>query len=250
MTQNTNILQELKQLQSLLADAVLENPYQVPNGYFEGLAGQVLNRIRAMDAKTSPDELSLLSPMVNDISREMPYSLPAGYFEQLQEKLLPLVREKKQTSKEELEELSPLLSRLNRQMPFSVPENYFDQLPAKALPERKVVAMASRKWFRYTAAAIVTGVVATIGFFTLVKPNPEKSLAKFEKKLNKEIKKMSDQELADFVQSTSVQQDIVAVEPKEEVKELLKDIPVSELQKFLDETSDPGNSLDDLSAME
>ena len=52
MNQSSNILQELKELQSSLADKALGNTYAVPEGYFEGLAREVLNRIKALEANT------------------------------------------------------------------------------------------------------------------------------------------------------------------------------------------------------
>ena len=47
MAQNSNILQELHELESTLANMAPQNTYSVPEGYFEELANLVLNRIRA-----------------------------------------------------------------------------------------------------------------------------------------------------------------------------------------------------------
>jgi hypothetical protein len=69
--------------------------------------------------------------------------------------------------------------------------------------------------------------------------NPEKSLAKFEKKLDKEIKKASDKELIEFAELTGTSKDIAFNDTKEDVKELLKDVPAAELQEFLEEIADP-----------
>lgn len=86
-------------------------------------------------------------------------------------------------------------------------------------------------------------MIATIAFIKLgQKENPEgQSLAKYEKTLNKEIKKMSDKELDDFLQYTDAGLDgseNVKVNPDEEIKELLKDVTEDELKEFLEETSD------------
>ena len=44
-------------------------PYSVPLGYFEGLAEQVLTRIRQEEAK---EELGTLSPLLQQLSKKQP----------------------------------------------------------------------------------------------------------------------------------------------------------------------------------
>jgi hypothetical protein len=70
MTQKENILQELNELKSSLATVTPQNIYTVPVGYFEGLAAQVLNHIKAMEAKNAVEELGYLSPLLSNISRQ------------------------------------------------------------------------------------------------------------------------------------------------------------------------------------
>ena len=88
MGQKDNILQELNELKSNLGAIDSKNLYTVPVGYFDGLASQVLNRIKAIEATTSKEELNYLSPTLNSISRQMPFSFPQGYFDALDENLL------------------------------------------------------------------------------------------------------------------------------------------------------------------
>lgn len=252
MTQNNNILQELSGLESTLANVAPQNVYKVPDGYFEGLANQVLNRIKAMEAGNASEELACLSPMLNGISRQMLYTVPTGYFEGLEDKLMQSVRESGdyQTAKEELEIISPLLSGLSKQMPYSIPVGYFENLHEEVSAktniksEAKVVSITSRKWFRYAAAAVITGVIVLAGLMYFNKQNdPVKSFAKFENKLNTEIKKTSDKELTEFVQQFTdaglSSEEKVQINPKEEVKDLLKDVPDNELKEFLEDTADP-----------
>src|SRR5262245_60805691 len=106
MAQKDNILQELNELESSLAGQLPQNTYAVPAGYFEGLASQVLNRIKAMEASTAAEELSYLSPMLNSISRQMPYEVPAGYFDKTAGTLLNVVQHSDENAKEELEAIS------------------------------------------------------------------------------------------------------------------------------------------------
>ncbi|MEI9913058.1 MAG: hypothetical protein WDO71_27555 [Bacteroidota bacterium] len=39
-------------------------------GYFEGLADQVLNRIKALETEDAAEELGYLSPLLNSISKK------------------------------------------------------------------------------------------------------------------------------------------------------------------------------------
>ena len=247
MTQRDNILQELRELQSKLADHTPENIYSVPTGYFDGLAEQVLRRIRALDAENAVDELACLSPLLSKLSKDMPYTVPAGYFEEMETSLISSVSTGSQSAKEELETLSPLLSGLKKELPYSVPVGYFESLGenrASAKTETKIVSLGSRKWIRFAAAAVVTGIIVTIGFlyFSPVENGPGSSFARFEKKITKEIKKTSDKELDDFIQQFSdagldTEETVINI-PDAEVKELLKDVPETELKKFLEETAD------------
>jgi hypothetical protein len=274
MTQNSNILQELIELESTLANLAPQNVYEVPDGYFEGLANLVLNRIKALETNSIPEELGYLSPVLGSLSKQMPYSIPAGYFEGLEDRLMQGVLEsggylqKLQTAKEELESISPFLNGLNKQMPYSIPQGYFENLspnqediresiPARIVPltGAKVVSMTPRKWFRFAAAAMITGIIALAAFLYFnnqSKTDPAKSFAKFEKKLDKEIKKTSDTELTEFVQQFTIAglngEEKVYNDPKTEPKEFLKDVPESELKEFLQETADPDLD-DDVSLM-
>ncbi|SJZ80647.1 hypothetical protein [Sediminibacterium ginsengisoli] len=55
-------------------------PYQVPEHYFEGLAGNILSKIRLAEKK---DELAEIAPILAGMVRKMPFSVPYGYFDQL-----------------------------------------------------------------------------------------------------------------------------------------------------------------------
>jgi hypothetical protein len=134
MTPKDNILQELTELNSSLS-INQQNIYTVPAGYFDGLAAQVLNRIKAFEATNATEELGYLSPMLGNMSKEVPHFVPQGYFEGLAANALQSITQSNihQTSKEELASLSPLLSGLKNDMPFAVPQGYFEGLAANAL---------------------------------------------------------------------------------------------------------------------
>ena len=175
MTNRDNILQELNDLKSSLADADFQNTYQAPVGYFDGLADEILKRVRALESTTAADELINLSPLLSTISKKMPHSVPTGYFDVLEKKLKENISTGTgQTAEEELQILSPLLNTLKKKKTYTIPEGYFENLqPAidieKAGSASKVISITSRKWFRYAAAAVVIGFVATVGFLFLNK---------------------------------------------------------------------------------
>lgn len=232
---------ELDQLSVLLASLSRQMPYSVPAGYFEGLAEQVLRRIRAMEAVSVDEELNALSPLLAGLSKKMPYNIPAGYFEGPGTNHITT---EQASPAEELATLSPLLSGMKKEMPYSVPAGYFESLADNIVKkETKVIAITSRKWFRYAAAAVVTGVIATLAFirFSNNEIKSTDSIAKIEKKINKDLKKMSEQDLNDFLQFNAAGLDgteNVKSGNVDEAKELLKDVSESEMKTFLEETAD------------
>lgn len=257
MTQRDNILQELMELQSTLAADKLQNIYTLPDGYFEGLSNEVLNRIKAIEAKSGSEEIGYLSPVLAKISKQVPYSIPAGYFDELEEKILFAVQhdENYQTPKEELESLSPLLSGLSKQMPYSVPTGYFEKInsavPSPKISEHgtKVISLTHRKWFRYAAAAVVIGFISMIGLLFEHRPgiDPEKNPDEW---IAKNVKKVNPDKLDDFIKLTDEEsfskETTTDKEAKpNEIKDLLKDVPESQIQEFVNETA----ALDDNSIL-
>jgi hypothetical protein len=244
MTNRSAILNELHGLGSTLADISPQNIYEVPDDYFEGLANQVLNRIKALEASNAKEELEVLSPALNDISKEMPFVVPAGYFENLSEKMMQGIREHADylTSDEEIASLSPLLSSISKQPPYKVPAGYFENLNTgigkKEQP--KIISIASRKWYRLAAVAVLVGFITISGILLFSKGvDPNKNPQAWVKK-NVE-KKVSRQQLDEFVILAKEDENLNDlndndVVKSEEIKALMKDVPEKEIQEFLNET--------------
>ncbi len=246
MAQNNNILQELSELNSSLANVASQNVYTVPSGYFDGLASQVLNRIRALEATNVVDETGFLSPALNNVSRKMPYAVPAGYFEGLTEQALETVRESSnhQTAEEEIESLSQLLSGLKKQIPYSVPEGYFDQLVVVPVTkEIKVVSITHRKWFKYAAAAVVSGIIVLSGILFLT-GNRKDAADKIFAQVKKDVMKMDETQkdnLIDFIDAGMNGKETAEVNTdnkSKEIKELLQGVSDEELKDFQEQTED------------
>ena len=263
MAQNNNILQELRDLQSSLANIAVQNAYTVPAGYFEGLADLVLNRIKALEAGNAVEELGFLSPMLTGSSRQMPYTVPAGYFDELEKRLMTVVDESNQrlssglpaqTAEEELESISPLLSSLSKKMPFIVPEGYFETLSSgkkeqqektadhlTVVTETKIVSILNRQWFRYAAAAVITGMIALAGFFNNgnTKESGGKALARFTREVNT-LNTTQQDKLIEIIDGGLNGRETaqVSITKPNDVKELLKDVSDQELKDFQEQTED------------
>ena len=242
MTDRNTILNELADLGSVLANHDPQNIYAVPAGYFENLADQILNRIKALEANDAKEELSYLSPFLSNVSKESPYSVPAGFFQTLGEDVLKKISEQEdhQTSKEEIETLSPLLSGLKNKTPYSVPAGYFEALETNVeKKETKVISITKRKWYRLAVAAVVIGIIAISGLaiFRSKQVDPNKNpQAWIEKNVDKKVSKDKIDEFVKLAEDESIN---VASEKDDvkhaEIKELMKDIPEKEIVDFLND---------------
>jgi hypothetical protein len=137
--------------------------FEVPQGYFEGLSDKILGKIKALNAS---DELRTLSPMLYSIQNENLFEVPVGYFEGLPDKILGKIKAEQQLNAlNELRVLSPMLYSIQSENVFEVPVGYFnavaDNILTKIKPQpAKVVVMHKRhSFFKYAAAAMITGVL-------------------------------------------------------------------------------------------
>lgn len=242
MTSRNPILNELTGLGSTLAQISPQHLYQIPDGYFEGLANQTMNRIKALEASGAKEELEILSPLLSGISKENLSEVPAGYFENLSEKLMQGIREHADYMKsdEEIASLSPLLSNISRKSPYNVPAGYFENLNTvvENKKEAKVISITSRKWYRVAMAAAIVGIVAT-GALLFMNPkqiDPNKyPQAWVKKNINKNV---SQQQLDDFVALAKGNENNKNLSDNiktDEMKELMKGVSEKEIQDFLNE---------------
>lgn len=264
MTNRETILNELSELGSSLAMHRPHSVFDVPNGYFEELATQIMTRIKALEASTAKEELTILSSQLSKIRKENPFNVPEGYFENLSDNILLAIRMQTEilhqedlrlSSQEEMKKLSPLLSSISRETLYKVPAGYFDHLPITAgnKEKPKVIALPRPKIYRFTAAAAIIGLLLTSGLLLIFqKPiDPNKNPAAWVEK-NVE-KKISPQLLEEFVSLAKADEDLKDLNENEpvkveEIKELMKDVPENEIQEFLNETlalesNDTGDAL-------
>jgi hypothetical protein len=252
MTQKDDILQELKVLNSSLANLSRQNVYTVPAGYFNDLTEQILSRIKTLEAIELNEETGYSTPFLNSVSKEAPYTVPPGYFDSLSDNVLNIVRNSNdyQTAKEELESLSPLLSGIKKEVPYSVPAGYFENLTKDIIAEEntspaKIITLSSRKWFRYAAAAVVTGFIVLSGFLYFGKNNNSAEPgSKVMAKITKDIKNMNLEEqddLIDFIDAGLNGKELVQSKNNKvsaEIQDLLIGISDAELKDFQEQSED------------
>jgi hypothetical protein len=114
-----------------------DNPYQVPQGYFDNFAASVLQRIKAGEAKSAKEELETLSPLLSGLGKKMPFSTPDNFFEELSDNAVSGAKAIDFVNVE-LENLSPLMSSLKDKQVYEAPAGYFDQLPQQILQKVKL----------------------------------------------------------------------------------------------------------------
>lgn len=229
MAQKDNILQELRELNSSIAKIGNQPVFAVPEGYFDNLAAEVLKRIKASEAEET------LPAIFNQLPKNNPYQVPAGYFESLENRVSAIINDQTQTAQKELEELSPLLSKLNKVTPYQVPEGYFErvEIPA-AKTGAKVISITRHKWLRYAVAAMVIGFIATLFVITQNKNKIDPNADSYAW-VKKNVKKVSTDELDEFIELTDIKNTVASLQKTEDIKDLVKDVPEKEIQQLLND---------------
>ena len=156
MDSSEQILNEMKEISLLLADATRTNLYTLPEGYFEGLPNAVVQKIQ---------DAELLLPVVTAT-----YKVPENYFETLPQQILSQIQNSNEVL-DEMELIAPILNTISKKTVFSLPEGYFNQLQpqiksdAEAPVQAKLVTLKTyRRWLQYAAAAMVAGILISGAF--------------------------------------------------------------------------------------
>ena len=147
----------------------------VPEGYFDQLAASILDKIKA--EQTAKLEISALSPILSDLQHNQVFEVPTGYFSLLSSGIFDAIRNA--SSSGELKELSPDLNGIQPVNLFEVPAGYFDGLSNSILQKSKAPSAAGAMnssdrtlFFKYAAAAIITGIIALGALQYLSQPTP------------------------------------------------------------------------------
>jgi hypothetical protein len=235
--------------------------FSVPEGYFDGFAENLLNRIKAgqgvgwTNSGTETrvklgamGELEELSPLLNSISREMPYETPKGYFASLS----PIL---------------PILAEVRENPVYTVPEGYFEGLAREIIEKvqeksikqvdrpARVISLdrgvRQRSWWKYSAAAVVAGLIFTIGWLRLHTPTPTGAHGNHPSvDVATNLVKVSDQDLQNYLDDQN-DQNPTLTEPMNstaildindsDVKSLLGDVPDGDLKTYMEEHGGPND---------
>ncbi|HUC80388.1 MAG TPA: hypothetical protein VMR70_05695 [Flavisolibacter sp.] len=213
-------------------------PFTVPEGYFESLADGILAKIKATEGSVQ-SELQELSPLLAGISKQTPYAVPPSYFD---DNIIGAGILEQETA-------SPVLDAIGKTMPYTTPEGYFENLPNEIVksvqPKAKVVPLFGRTWMRVASAAAVAGALFLGGYQLLSSNNKAgnriaTAAGTSTQPIRKEIKQVSTEDLEQFIATVQA----VPAKPKaagastkdnekQEVEALLKDVSTSEMESFL-----------------
>jgi hypothetical protein len=221
MENNHHISQELQEISPVVANLNRGIVYSVPPTYFEYLAEDILQKIRATDF----------------FVKNNPFSMPQeDYFQNLATNILARVRqgERSDETQDELVGIAPLLNTIGRHNPYTIPKDYFNNLTIAppAIPA-KIVSLGSRKkWYKYAVAAAVSALMVT---------GAVKFIGSNKIDVDKELSKTSDTEIEQYLQQqTSVGYILNAVEPTNEESEeqaLFEGVSDDEMKNYLEENS-------------
>lgn len=174
---------------------------------------------------------------------DTPFQIPQGYFVGLEEKLMTVVRTSAdyQTASEELNSIAPLLKTLKKENVFEVPDQYFETITFNQnKPTAKVISIASKKWFRFAAAASVFGLIVLTGlqFFNKNYSNPSTAPHSW---IEQKMKKVSTEEINSFINlagetETNFLKDNTKSTDKT-MEMLMRDVSNNEIQQFFDEAN-------------
>ncbi|GGH77446.1 hypothetical protein HNQ91_004118 [Filimonas zeae] len=231
------------------------NVYTVPEWYFDTLPGHIMSHIRFSATLQTP--------------QQTPYQVPTGYFDALSSRILSQVHLQAGASQQtvagnkevyqELQQLAPLLNTISKQPVFSIPENYFEvqlQMPVtvadtSTLRTLRVVRKVN-SWLRYSAAAVVAGIMVTAAFVFTDNGGPAgntsgNSTVKTGKSLDvkKEVSVLSEDEIVNYLSThpstADVSTSVTSVSP--DIQHIVNDISEEEIRQYLKENSDPGEGL-------
>ncbi len=143
----------------------------VPEGYFDGLAGSIMDKIRQAEAEETEGS-SLLAPVKN----KQVYHVPPSYFESLPDTISGRIKQEVGQSEQSL--LPDSLKKIN---PYRVPADYFNTLSAViqskiATPAPVYIMKKRSSFFNYAVAAVITGMLGLSVMSILDKRQAEKSM--------------------------------------------------------------------------
>ncbi len=228
MTQKDIIFEELKSISPSLISLNQSNVFIVPKGYFEGLATDIIAKIK--------QESLLIAAKSNT------FQVPENYFETLSDSILSKIRIDENEFVDELKNVAPLLNTISKQNIYTVPKNYFETFEVNKIKQQpaKVISLSiARRWVTYAAAAIIAGVLITGGFLY------ENKTTGFD--VSKALNNFSDEDLHSYVENNAVEFNVegnVLDQEMPDINQSLKGLGDDDLQQYLEEAENSNKKND------
>lgn len=231
MEKNNEILQELSKISPFLSQLDNKNPYSVSFSYFTNLTNNVVEKIRI---GADPNYY---------FAKQNSYTVPEDYFSTVSASVLQKIR-KEITQTEvfkEMNEISPLLNTINKKPVYNLPDDYFEtvrwkkgEVKFEKATVRRLTAV--RGIIPYMVAAVLIGFFA-IGVFLFVGKDGTSPQADYTKAVT-EVKKLSEQEIIDFLKTASPSANVVIQNTSSKnnyIKSIVSEMSDKEIQRFLEE---------------
>jgi hypothetical protein len=211
------VVEKIQLNEILKPSAISDDPvFAVPEGYFEGLAANIINTIKSSPENSVQEELQELSPLLSGIPKTNVYSVPEGYFNEL----APSVE------KAEQEEAAKVIS----------------------------IGSRARKWISYAAAACIGAAIIGGGYLYFNKKplqqqsapnNYAATLPKMD--IQKEISALSDDAITNYLNENSSMAVYTNFNesdqtPSMDVQTLLQNVSDEEIQQYLNQSPEEGEA--------
>jgi hypothetical protein len=162
-------------------------PFQVPVNYFENLSGHILRKTSEMRAITDGD-----MALFGHVPSGNPYHIPENYFSTLEQNIYQKLGLSANAA-EEMEYISPLLASLKDKPTYEAPATYFnafyfsEKIQTKTIECKTVEHPSAKsiKWARWAAAASIICIFSLGGIRFLNSNLAMNPNAEFEQSLSK-----------------------------------------------------------------
>ena len=206
-------------------------PYVVPEGYFDSISTDIMNKL--------PKEEFLLADI-----KTPSFSVPEGYFDNFSDNILTLI---KNNSAEELASIAPVFNTISKQVPYQVPEGYFENLlvdnnkSSEVAKTAKVVSITNRIiWLRAAVAASIIGLIV-LGVSISSNKNTESYASYKNVDLKSSVKKVSDEDLEKYLNNDYIasNNDMIILDDGDapDVEQKIQSVPDEDLRQYLQDAS-------------
>jgi hypothetical protein len=264
MENRNNILNELGNISPAIVNIGNENVFSVPNGYFDTLPNNIIDRIGVSETvnkansnlfiipadyftdlagnillkvSQQANELEEIAPVLRTLNRQNLASIPNGYFEDFATNMLVKIKECNDIELE-LETIAPVLNTISKENLYTVPAHYFETFSVqnKTPLTAKIVKLGNtRKWFTYIAAAAMAGVLVT-GGIKFMAGNQIVDGGKL--KVQEELGKLNDDDIQQYLnKQTTVDYVVNNNTANDDInpQDLLEETSSEEIQNYLKE---------------